>query len=87
MLGAGEDALVANMNEWGRRVDASLGLLMSSLSDLRGEVVGTQVVLATTIQDAKVALTVMHEGFRQALPRGRLFLFLRNGEILLRRKH
>ena len=67
MLGAGEDALVANMNEWGRRVDASLGLLMGSFSDLRGEVVGTQVVLATTIQEAKVALTVMHGGFRQAL--------------------
>ena len=59
--------LVASINEWGRRVDASLGLLMGSFSDLRGEVVGTQVVLANTIQEAKTALTVMHEGFRQAL--------------------
>ena len=65
--GAGEDALVSSLNEWGRRVDASLGLLMSSFSDLRGEVFGTQAVLATTIQEAKVALNVMHEGFRQAL--------------------
>ena len=55
------------MNEWGRRVDASLGLLSGAISDLRGEVVGTQVVLANTIQEAKVALGVMHEGFRQAL--------------------
>ena len=46
VFGAGEDVLVASMNEWGRRVDASLGLLMGSFSDLRGEVVGTQVVLA-----------------------------------------
>ena len=66
-FGAGEDALVTRMNEWGRRVDASLGLLMGSFSDLHGEVVSTQVVLATTIQEAKVALNVMHEGFRQAL--------------------
>ena len=51
-FGAGEDALVTRMNEWGRRVDASLGLLMGSFSDLRGEVVSTQVVLATTIQEA-----------------------------------
>ena len=65
--GAGEDALVSGLNEWGRRVDASLGLLMNSFSDLRGEVLGTQAVLATTIQEAKVALNVMHDGFRQAL--------------------
>ena len=67
VFGAGEEALVASMNDWGRRVDASLGLLSGAFSGLRDEVVGTQVVLATTIQEAKVALNVMHEGFRQAL--------------------
>lgn len=48
-------------------MDASLGLLMNSFSDLRGEVLGTQAVLVTTIQEAKTALNVMHDGFRQAL--------------------
>jgi hypothetical protein len=43
--GAGEDALVSSLNEWGRRVDASLGLLMSSFSDLRGEVFGNPKTL------------------------------------------
>ena len=67
MVGAGEEAWVANLNDWGRRVDASLGLMSGAFSGLRDEVVGTQVVLATTIQEAKVALNTMHEGFRRAL--------------------
>ena len=67
LVGAGEDVWVANLNDWGRRVDASLGLMSGAFSGLRDEVVGTQVVLASTIQEAKAALNTMHEGFRRAL--------------------
>ena len=65
--GAGEQAWVASLNDWGRRVDASLGLMSTAFSGLRDEVVGTQTALVSTIQDAKVALNTMHEGFRMAL--------------------
>lgn len=65
--GAGEDAWVARLNEWGARVDASLHMTSNAFSVLRDEVLGTQAVLGTTIREAKVALDLMHDGFRQAL--------------------
>ena len=67
VAGAGEDAWAARLNEWGSRVDASMELMSGAFSGMREEVLGTQVVLATTIHEAKAALNVMHEGFRQAL--------------------
>ena len=67
VLGAGEAALVDSLNDWCRRVDASLGLMSGAFSDLRTEVAGTQTVLVATIQEAKIALGAMHEGFRTAL--------------------
>ena len=67
MMGAGEAAMVDALNEWSSRVDASLGLMSGAFSDLRAEVMGTQVALVTTVQEAKVALGAMHEGFRGAL--------------------
>ena len=67
VVGGGEDTWVAGINEWGRKVDASLGMMSSAFSSMREEVLGTQVVLGSTIQEAKVALDMMHEGFRQAL--------------------
>ena len=59
--------MVARVNEWGRRVDASLELISNTLSALRSEVEGTQAVLVVTVQEAKTALGAMHEGFRMAL--------------------
>jgi hypothetical protein len=67
VLGQGEAAQVDAMNEWARRVDASLGLMSGAFSDMRAEIVNTQAVLVATVQDAKVALGAMHEGFRAAL--------------------
>jgi hypothetical protein len=58
---------VARLNEWGARVDASLHMTSNAFSVLRDEVLGTQAVLGTTIREAKVALDLMHDGFRQAL--------------------
>ena len=66
-VGGGVEAWATSLNEWGRRVDASLGMMTGAFSALREEVLGTQTVLATTIHEAKVALNMMHEGFRQAL--------------------
>ena len=65
--GAGEEAWVARLNEWGIRVDASLSMTSNAFSVLRDEVLGTQAVLGTTIREAKVALNLMHDGFKQAL--------------------
>ena len=70
VLGQGEAAQVDAMNEWARRVDASLGLMSGAFSDMRAEIVNTQAVLVATVQDAKVALGAMHEGFRAALETG-----------------
>jgi hypothetical protein len=67
VLGTGEAAQVDAMNEWSARVDASIGLMSGAFSDLRSEVMGTQVALMSTVQEAKVALGAMHEGFRAAL--------------------
>jgi hypothetical protein len=67
VVGGGEDVWVAGINEWGRKVDASLGMMSGAFSSMREEVLGTQVVLGSTIQEAKAALDMMHEGFRQAL--------------------
>jgi len=65
------DATVADvvhaLNGWSRTVDASLGLMSTAFSDLRGELVGTQNALVATVRDAKATLTGMHEGFRAAL--------------------
>ena len=58
---------MARLNEWGAKVDASLHMTSSAFSVLRDEVLGTQTVLGTTIREAKVALDLMHDGFRQAL--------------------
>jgi hypothetical protein len=55
------------LNAWSSRVDASIGLMNVAFSDLRSEVVGTQTALVSTVQEAKVALGAMHEGFRAAL--------------------
>ena len=66
-LGAGESAMVDALNGWSARVDASLGLMSGAFSDLRTEVVGTQGALVATVQEAKMALSAMHEGFRAAL--------------------
>ena len=59
--------MVAAINEWGGRVDASLGMISTAFTSMHEEVSKTQVVLGTTIQEAKAALDMMHEGFRQAL--------------------
>ena len=67
VLGTGEAAQVDAMNEWSARVDASIGLMSGAFSDLRSEVMGSQVALMSTVQEAKVALGAMHEGFRAAL--------------------
>ena len=66
-VGAGEAAMVEALSEWSKRVDASLVLMSVAFSDLRTEVMGTQVALVATVQEAKVALGGMHEGFRAAL--------------------
>ena len=58
---------MARLNEWGTRVDASLLMMTGAFSAIREEVLGTQTVLAATINEAKAALNTMHEGFRQAL--------------------
>ncbi len=58
---------MARLNEWGARVDASLHMTSNAFSVLRDELLGTQAVLGTTIREAKVALDLMHDGFRQAL--------------------
>ena len=52
MVGAGEEAWVARLNEWGARVDASLHMTSNAFSVLRDEVLGTQAVLGTTIREA-----------------------------------
>jgi hypothetical protein len=44
------------------RCDASVGLILGAFSDLRAEVMGTQVALATTAQEAKAALGAMLDG-------------------------
>ena len=67
VLGTGEAVQVDAMNQWSARVDASIGLMSGAFSDLRSEVMGTQVALMSTVQGAKVALGAMHEGFRAAL--------------------
>ena len=67
VAGGGEAALIEALNSWGRTVDASQGLMTTAFSTLRDEVVGTQSALLGTIQEAKVALGGMHEGFRMAL--------------------
>ena len=66
-VGAGEVAMIDAINAWSARVDASLGMISGAFTDLRTEVLGTQAVLTTTIHEAKIALNVMHEGFKQAL--------------------
>ena len=67
MVGAGEEAWVARLNEWGGSMEASLKMLNGAFSTLRDEVLGTQNVLGVTIQEAKVALDTMHNDFRGAL--------------------
>ena len=67
VAGGGDAAWIVRLNEWGSRVDASLGMMTGAFSALREEVLGTQTVLAATINEAKAALNLMHEGFRQAL--------------------
>ena len=52
VAGAGEDAWVVSLNEWGRKVDASLGMLSGAFSSMREEVLGTQTILGATIQEA-----------------------------------
>ena len=42
-------------------------MMSGAFTTLRDEVLGTQNVLGATIQEAKVALNVMHDGFKQAL--------------------
>jgi hypothetical protein len=42
-------------------------MMTGAFTTLRDEVQGTQSVLGVTIQEAKVALNTMHDGFRQAL--------------------
>ncbi len=58
---------MARLNERGATVDASLHMTSNVFSVMRDEVLGTQAVLGTTIPEAKVALDLMHDGFRQAL--------------------
>ena len=59
--------MIDALNGWSARVDASLGLMSGAFSDLRTEVVGTQGALVAAVQEAKMALGTMHEGFRAAL--------------------
>ena len=67
VAGCGEAALIEALNNWGRTVDASVGLMSTAFSSLRDEVIGTQSVLLGTIHDGKTTLAGMHEGFRAAL--------------------
>ena len=66
-VGAGEEAWVARLNDWGSTVEASLAMMTGAFNTLRDEVLGTQTVLGVTLQEAKVALNVKHDRFKQAL--------------------
>ena len=56
VLGGGEAAMVDVLNEWSRRVDASLGLMSGAFSDLRTEVVEPQAARTSALTTTEVGL-------------------------------